>query len=138
MSPKILFGISFTDFVDILRCLLFLLKRLNDGIWHGEGPEYPQVVFDAVKDNPSYSQLLQSVDPGGDRPWFLSWFSEYLQTLRDLPVYGDVLAKMVDFMCEELQHERFQEARPTIMIAATRVSNIPHLEDKTVLTNIDP
>jgi senataxin len=115
---------------------MFLLKRLNNGIWHGEGPEYPQVVFDAVKDNPSYSQLLQTVDPGGDRPWFLSWFSEYLQTLRDMPVYGDVLAKMIDFMCEELQHERFQEARPTIMIAATRVGNIPHLADEFELTNV--
>jgi senataxin len=100
---------------------------LNNNIWNGEGPEYPQVVFDAVKDNPSYSQLLQKIDPAADRPWFISWFPEYLQTLRGLPVYGDVLAKMVDFMCEELQHERFQEVRPSIMIAAIRVSNINHL-----------
>ena len=126
MSPEIsnILQRSYIDFVDIVRCLLLLVKRLNSSMWQGEGPEFPQVVFDAVKDNPSYSQLLQTVDSGGDRPWLISWFPEYLQTLHDLPVYGDVLAKMVDFMCEELQHERFQEARPTIMIAATRVSSI--------------
>jgi len=53
-----------------------------------------------------------------------------------MPVYGDILAKMIDFMCEELQHERFQEARPTIMIAATRVGNTPHLADEFELTNV--
>jgi senataxin len=111
-----------TDFVDVLRCLLFLIKRLNNNLWEREGPEFPQVVFDAVKDNPSFSHLLQSIDSVGDRPWFISWFPEYLQTLYDLPIYADVLAKIIDFMCEELQHERFQEARPTIMTAATRVS----------------
>jgi senataxin len=121
---EILFGGPFADFVDILRCLLFLLKRLKSSIWEGEGPEFPQVVFDAVKDNPFYSQMLQTVDSVGDRPWFISWFPEYLQTLCDPAVYGVILAKMVDFMCEELQHERFQEARPTIMVAATRVSII--------------
>lgn len=115
---------DFIDFVDILRCLLFLLKRLGSNIWQGEGQEFPQVVFDAVKDNTSYSQLVQCIDPEGDRPWFLAWFPEFLQTLRDSPVYGDVLKKMVDFMCEELQHERFREARPTIMVASTKVGNL--------------
>jgi senataxin len=109
--------------VDILKCFLFLLKRLGSNIWQGEGPEYPLVVFDAVKDNTSYSQLVQSIDPKGDRPWFLAWFPEFLHTLRDLPVYGDILAKMIDFMCEELQHERFHDARPTVMISSTRVSS---------------
>lgn len=112
--------------MDILRCLLFIIKRLGRGLWQGEGPEFPQIVFDAVKDNPSYSQLIQEIDPVGEKPWFLSWFSEYLQSVRELQVYGDVLAKMVDFMCEELQHERFKEARPIIMIAVTRVSRTSH------------
>jgi senataxin len=108
--------------VDIFRCLLILLKRAGNTFWQGEGPEYPQIVFDAIKDNPSYAELLRNVESAGDRPWFLSWFGEYLYAIRDLPVYGEILAKMVDFMCEELQHERFQEARPFVMIAATRVS----------------
>jgi len=111
-----------TEFVDVLRCLLFLLKRLGNKFWQGEGPEYPQIVFDAVKDNPAYSELLCNIEPSGERPWFLAWFAEYLHTVRELPVYHEILAKMADFMCEELQHERFQDARPIIMVAATRVS----------------
>jgi senataxin len=97
---------------------------MGNTFWQGEGPEYPRIVFDAIKDNLSYAELLQTVESTRDRPWFLSWFSEYLYTIRDLPIYGEVLAKMVDFMCEELQHERFQEVRPFVMVAATRVSPV--------------
>lgn len=111
------------DFEVILRCLSFLIKRMANQFWVGEGPEYPQVVFDAVKDNPSFSKLLHSIDQSSDRPWILSWFDEYLHTTRDLPVYGEVLAKITDFMCEELQHERFKDARPVILVCATRVSH---------------
>lgn len=95
---------------------------MGDQLWAGEGPEYPQVVFDAIKDNPSFAQLLQNLDLSSERPWFLGWFFEYLHTIRGLPVYGEVLAKIVDFMCEELQHERFGDARPIIMMSAVRVS----------------
>ncbi|EGN98396.1 hypothetical protein SERLA73DRAFT_109860 [Serpula lacrymans var. lacrymans S7.3] len=108
-------------FPEILRCLLFLLKRLGNGLWQGEGPEFPQVVFDAIKDNPSYCSLVQTVDVTTEKPWYLSWFTEYLNSLRELPIFGDVLAKMVDFLCEELQHERFEDARPMAMLAAVRL-----------------
>lgn len=108
--------------MDILWCLVFLLKRLGTDFWQGEGPEFPQIVFDAVKDNPSYSELLLKVKPTGERPWILAWFPEYLHTIRKLAVYGEVLAKIIDFMCEELQHERFREARPVMMVSAIRVS----------------
>lgn len=93
-------------------------------MWQGEGPEFPHVVFDAVKDNPSYSDMLQSIEPTKDRPWILTWFPELLLTLRELPVYGGILAKMMGFMCEELQHERFQRVRPIIMTAAIKVGII--------------
>ncbi|KAG2101040.1 SEN1 N terminal-domain-containing protein [Suillus discolor] len=108
-------------FSDILKCLLFLLKRLGNKLWQGEGPEYPQVVFDAIKDNPSFSDMLQDLKSAGEKPWFLSWFGEYLATISDSAIYKDVLARIVDFLCEELQHERFQEARPAIMYSAVRL-----------------
>ncbi|KAG1785943.1 SEN1 N terminal-domain-containing protein [Suillus plorans] len=108
-------------FSDILKCLLFLLKRLGNKLWQGEGPEYPQVVFDAIKDNPSFSNMLQDLKSAGEKPWFLSWFGEYLATISDSAIYRDVLARIVDFLCEELQHERFQEARPAIMYSAVRL-----------------
>jgi hypothetical protein len=109
--------------VDVLRCQLFLLKRLGNKLWHGEGPEWIQIVFDAIKDNPKYSELLRNIEPSGERPWFLAWFAEYLYTVRELPVYSEIFAKMADFLCEELQHERFRDARPIIMVVATRVSS---------------
>lgn len=104
--------------------MLFLLKRLNTGLWKGEAPEFPQVVFDAIKDNPSYIKLIEEVVPLDDKPWFLSWFGEYLLSLKDSDsgIFGDVLAKIVDLLCEELQHERFKEVRPVVMFAAIRVS----------------
>ncbi|KAG2155818.1 SEN1 N terminal-domain-containing protein [Suillus bovinus] len=108
-------------FSDILKCLLFLLKRLGNKLWQGEGPEYPQVVFDAIKDNPSFSDMLRDLKLAGEKPWFLSWFGEYLATISDSAIYRDVLARIVDFLCEELQHERFQEARPAIMYSAVRL-----------------
>ncbi|KAH7909030.1 SEN1 N terminal-domain-containing protein [Hygrophoropsis aurantiaca] len=110
-----------TQFTDVFRCLLFLLKRLGKQLWQGEGPEFPQVVFDAIKDNPSYALLIQGIQPGDEKPWFLSWFGDFLDALPDTAIYGEVLAKIVDFLCEELQHERFQETRPIIMHAAVRL-----------------
>ncbi|KIK99636.1 hypothetical protein PAXRUDRAFT_822556 [Paxillus rubicundulus Ve08.2h10] len=109
------------QFAHILTSLLFLLKRLSADLWKGEGPEFPQVVFDAIKDNPSYIKLVEEVGPSDEKPWFLSWFGEYLWSLKDSGVFGDVLAKVVDLLCEELQHERFKEVRPTVMFAAIRL-----------------
>ena len=95
---------------------------MDNKFWIGEGPEFPQVVFDAVKDNPSFSQLLQNMGSPAECPWFLSWFGEYLHTIHDLPAYGEVFVKIVDFLCEETQHERFRDARPSIMASALHVS----------------
>jgi senataxin len=105
----------------VLRSLHLLLKRMGSTFWTGEGPEYPQIVFDAIKDNPSFSQLLQGINNSGERPWFITWFAEYLHTIRDLDAYGEVFAKIIDFLCEEVQHERFQDARPVIMDSVLRV-----------------
>jgi senataxin len=90
-------------------------------IWSEESTttDYPQVIFDAIKDNTAYTELLLNSDPGS---WLLSWYMDYLNTIWDFPVLGNVVAKMADFMCEELQHERFQELRPSVMVAAARVS----------------
>ncbi|KAF9220939.1 hypothetical protein BS17DRAFT_786249 [Gyrodon lividus] len=109
------------QFLHILKSLLFLLRRLHADLWKGEGPEFPQVVFDAIKDNPSYINLVEGIDPSDEKPWFLSWFGQYLWSLKDSGVFGDVLAKVVDLLCEELQHERFKESRPTVMFAAIRL-----------------
>ncbi|KAG6816805.1 hypothetical protein H0H87_002774 [Tephrocybe sp. NHM501043] len=110
-----------SHFQHILMCLLLLLKRLGPKFWIGESPEFPQVVFDSVKDNRSFTALLQTTNAATDRPWFLAWFAEFMHTIVEDGVYTEVLAKMIDFLCEEAQHERFEHARPLIMLAGTRL-----------------
>ncbi|KAI0320191.1 AAA domain-containing protein [Amylostereum chailletii] len=105
-------------FSEILRCLVLLLKRLGPALWAGQGADYPQVVFDAIRDNDSYPDLLETIDSAKSTPWYLLWFTEYIQSIWSCPAFENVLAKMVDFLCEEMQHDRFGDARPTIMVAA--------------------
>ncbi|KAI0061699.1 hypothetical protein BV25DRAFT_1948064, partial [Artomyces pyxidatus] len=107
------------QFPEILRCFVYLVRRSKGDLWKNDAADYPQVLFDAIKDNPSYSEHVQSLSPSEEKPWSLLWFYDYLQTISNSSIFGDVLAKMVDFLCEELQHERFQDARPIVMIAAT-------------------
>lgn len=99
-----------------------MIKRLGKELWNGEGPEYPQVVFDAIKDNPSFLELLQSNDPSLHGIWYLSWFQEFLLSIRGHQVYKDVLAKLIDFLCEEAQHERFRNTQPAVLKTAISVS----------------
>ena len=109
------------DFVDVLRAFLLLLKRLAQTFWTNSDPAYPKIVFDSVKDNPAFLGLLQDLHKSSDNLWTLSWMPELLLTIQGEAAYGEVLAKMVDFLCEELQHERFDEARPVIMNSAVQV-----------------
>ncbi|KAG5652968.1 hypothetical protein H0H81_002866 [Sphagnurus paluster] len=91
---------------------------MKDTLWVGEEPEFAQLVFDSIKDNNSFTELLKSIDSSAERPWFISWFSEFLKSIHKLPIFGEILAKMTDFLCEEIQHSRFDVARPMIMSAA--------------------
>jgi senataxin len=109
------------EFPDVLGCLLLLLKRLGVEFWSDENDEYPQVVFDAVKDNPAFATLLETVDAGAERSRYLAWFAEYLHTIRKPRVFAEVLAKIIDFLCEEMQHERFGVSRPSTMNTAMLV-----------------
>jgi hypothetical protein len=108
----------------ILKAFILLLKRLGSRVWEGEPANYPEVVFDSIKDNPSYLDLLLQTDTSKERPWYFAWYSEFLHTVSGFAAHDAVLAKMIGFMCEELQHERFGNARPDIMCAAVRVSRV--------------
>lgn len=109
------------DFIPVFRSFLILLKRASDKLWDDEVPEYPQVVFDVLKDNASFINLILKEGATTSSPWFLSWFSTYLRSIDDQRVHSEVLAKIADFLLEELQHERFGEVRPVAALAATRV-----------------
>lgn len=98
-----------------------LTKRLGSKLWEGEKTDYASIIFDAVKDNPSFSNMLSECETTTDVPWFLSWFSDYLQSIWTSPIFDEVLAKIIGFLCGEAQHERFKEKRPIAMVAATKV-----------------
>jgi senataxin len=100
--------------------LILLLHRLGSKFWDGEDVTFPQIIFDAIKDNDAYVQLLASAE--GDA-WSIRWFSEYLRTFWDLPTWGEMLAKILNVLCDEVQHERFKDVRPIIMTAAANVSS---------------
>ncbi|KAF5385735.1 hypothetical protein D9757_005459 [Collybiopsis confluens] len=129
-----------SEFETVLRCFHLVLKRLGSSIWLGESPEYPQVVFDAFKDNRRLESLLSDKDLLAERnPWFFNWLSEFLLSIRELPAYSEVVAKIADFMFEELQHERFATARPIIMACASRLLKGQNLDgnNSAVLNALD-
>lgn len=108
-----------SEFAEIMQCFTLLIKRLGPRIWVGEGPEYPQVIFDSIKDNPSFIDRIQ--ESGGDKRHIL-WFREYLSLIRDASIHSQVCLKMLSFLCEELQHARFGDSRAAIMAFAAFVS----------------
>ena len=107
--------------------MLFFLKYLGSNTWEGEGSDYSIMVFDSIKDNPQFSDHILGIHHADGLPWTLLWFSEYILSVWSLPIFGGLLAKMVDFLCEELQHERFQESRSTTMIAAVNASSLVYI-----------
>ena len=117
---------SFPDFPTVLRSFVWLVKKIGKEIWTDESPQYPQVVFDSVKDNPQFLTLLMASENIGEKPYLFLWFSDYLMSIWDLPVFGEVLAKMAEFMLVELQHARFGGKRPFILEAALKVSKCLH------------
>ncbi|KAG2010053.1 RNA helicase [Coprinopsis cinerea AmutBmut pab1-1] len=103
--------------INVLKSLFFLFKRLGKNFWTGEAHDFPQVCFDSMKDNQAFLELFH----GKDRARILPGISEFLYTLHGTGAYGEVLAKAVDLLCRELQHERFADARPPIMAAGVRL-----------------
>lgn len=114
----------FADFLDVLRSFALLLKRSSKKFWVDDVTEFPQVVFDSVKDNSTFLNLIQETEISGDNAWILAWIPEFLFTLQDSAIYGDILTKAIDFFCEELQHEQFNDSRPHIMNKGVQVSRL--------------
>lgn len=104
-----------------------ILGVLGPDIWDNEGADYPQVVFDSIKDNTSFINSITAENV----PESLNWLLRYLGSLLDKPSFGDVLSKVAVFLCEELQHERFKPIRPAVIVVATKVRecNAPTVRD---------
>ena len=108
-----------SDFSEVLKAFLIILDRLGPTLWKDEGDEYPQVVFNSIKDNISYSELLQ--DFSADRVWAIQWLEAYVKSIGDLPAFSGVMPLIIQYLCEELQHERYKDARSYAISVASKV-----------------
>ncbi|KAI0648078.1 SEN1 N terminal-domain-containing protein [Trametes meyenii] len=109
-------------FIDVLKCFVIVLRRMGPDVWQDEGPEYSHVVFNSIKDNIRYADVLRDLPtlaPKDD--WQLKWIEAYASTVGKLPVFKDILPSVLQFLCEELQHERFKYVRPNAMSVASRL-----------------
>ena len=107
-----------SEWPEIMRCFDILIKRLGARIWLGEGPEFPLVIFDSIKDNPQFINRIH--ETGGNRRSII-WFIEYLSLIHDPSIHSQVCLKMLGLLCEELQHERFSDCRPPLISFAATV-----------------
>ena len=101
--------------------MLQATKRLSKKLWSSDSADYPQVVFDSIKDNPSYIDMVLSYDAQREQAWFLFFFLEYLRSVWEMQVFGDVFARFVAFALDELQHDRFSTKRPLVTSVAMQV-----------------
>ncbi|KZT12026.1 uncharacterized protein LAESUDRAFT_691154 [Laetiporus sulphureus 93-53] len=108
-------------FVDVLRSFVLILTRIGPDVWEGESCEYPQVVLDSIKDNMTYLEALRRLGDEGGEPWLLNWIETYLKTVGNKPIFKDILPIIIQFLCEELQHERFGRLRPTAITLSAKI-----------------
>ena len=88
----------------------------------GEGPEYPRIVFDSIKDNPQYRKTLKTMSSSGSEKAFVAWYPEFLSTLRKSSSYGDIFVHVVDFLATEARHDDLKSSQPSAMNALMNVS----------------
>jgi len=101
-------------FPTILRAFHLLLKRGGSNIWNQEAPDFPRVTLDSIKDNPVFERMVINENHSGADAF--EWVQAFVDSIWTSAVFEDTLARLVGFMGEELQHERFGDARPQILI----------------------
>ena len=109
--------------MDVLKAFLLILSRIGPGVWEGESTEFPQVIFSSIKDNVRYLEMLQNLADARRDIWVLNWVEVYMKTIGNLSICGDALPIVIHFLCEELQHQRFQGIRPAAVSTATKVGH---------------
>lgn len=82
-------------------CFTILLNTQGGLIWAKEAPEYVEVVFASIKDNPAMAQLLSRET---ELSWTFNWVQALIASAWDLPSFPDLLAKVFVYLGEELDH----------------------------------
>ncbi|TBU62332.1 SEN1 N terminal-domain-containing protein [Dichomitus squalens] len=111
-----------THFIDVLKSFIIILRRMGPDAWQGEGPEYAHVVFNSIKDNTRFADILCNLPaPVAKDDWQLKWLEVYANSVGKLPVFKDILPTVLQFLCEQLQHVRYKVVRPVAMSIASRL-----------------
>ena len=106
---------------------MYMLQKLGKTLWTDESKGYPQVIFESIKDNPAFLNFLLSSEKVDDKPTFLMWYWDFLKSIWDTADFGEILLRLVSFLCGETQHERFEKIRPICMVICVRVCSIIEL-----------
>ncbi|EJU03106.1 hypothetical protein DACRYDRAFT_115362 [Dacryopinax primogenitus] len=96
-----------SHFPMVLQCFVHILHEVTSSFWTSDSVEFSEVVYDSIKDNPAFGRLLEA-EAHIEEPWFLTCFQVLLLSVWDKPVFDPILAKVINFMSEELQHPRFE------------------------------
>lgn len=108
------------DFIEVLKSFLLLLDRFGPKYWDGKADDTPALTFNVIKDNKVYGETLRSLSPGKGS-WQLQWIEAFVKSLNP-SASSNVFPLIMQFLCEELQHELYDTVRPTAMLVAARVS----------------
>lgn len=108
-----------SDFAHVLRSFALLLMRLKLDLFNDQDSGYPLVVFNTIKDNPRFEDLVANQSES----WSLEWILSFVEIAIKLPESGfaDVFPIIIQCLCEQLQHTRFKDVRPRAIEVACKV-----------------
>lgn len=106
----------------MLKCFLLLLDRLASKYWEGKADDTAALTFSVIKDNKVYGETLRTL-PANKSSWLLHWIEAFVKSLS-LPALNNVFPLIMQFLCEELQHELYDSVKPTAMFVAAKVSRL--------------
>ncbi|CAL1713074.1 unnamed protein product [Somion occarium] len=105
-----------THFIHVLKSFALLLTRIGPALLEDEDSGFPVVIFDTVKDNPRFEDLIA----GQSDSWCLEWIQPFVKAAGELPAFTDVFPIVIQCLCEQLQHERFKDVRPRAIDVACK------------------
>jgi senataxin len=101
-------------FPTILRAFHLLLKGGGSNIWNREPADFAHITLDSIKDDPAFERMV--INGNDNVADAFEWVQVFVDSIWTSAVFEDTLARLVGFMGEELQHERFGDTRPQILI----------------------
>ncbi|KAJ3513039.1 hypothetical protein NLJ89_g3171 [Agrocybe chaxingu] len=112
---------SSSCFKEVFKCFILLIKRLGNDLWSGDGPEAPLTVFESIKDNKSFIDSLESsTNPQGGTT-YVSWFQEFILTIRDYSVYERLLDNVICFLSQNSHHKQLRQVQPELTKVAMNI-----------------